>query len=58
MPNSSQYDREEAEIFARLERGEITNKQANEELKELQRDYQIAAREAAEEAYRQELERW
>jgi hypothetical protein len=52
------YDQEEAEIQHRLESGEITNAQANQELRELQRDYLAEAREAARDAYERELSRW
>ena len=51
-------DREEESLYRQLERGEITNEEYSRELRELQRDYREAAREAAENAYRDEAERW
>jgi len=58
MSYESQYEREENEIYAAYERGEITNAQLQKELRELRLDYQSAAREAAQDAYDAELERW
>lgn len=58
MPNYSQYDREEQAIYDAYERGDITAKQMREELRELQRDWQGAAEEAAWDAYNAELDYW
>jgi hypothetical protein len=52
------YEREEEDICRRENEGIITHKEAQTELRELQRDYRGAAEEAAENAYREELERW
>lgn len=53
-----QYEREEEDIQRRYAAGEITNEQMWKELRELQRNYAQAAREAAQEAYERELDRW
>ena len=58
MINESQYDREERDIIRRHSEGLITGKQADEELRELQRDYRDAAHEAAQRAYDREIEGW
>lgn len=58
MSYETQYDHEEAEIYAAHERGEISDAQMRKELNELRRDYQDAARESAQDAYDAELERW
>jgi hypothetical protein len=52
------YEREEEDICRREAGGEISHKQAQDELRELQRDYRGAAEEAAEDAYHRELENW
>lgn len=54
----SQFDKEMEEIDNRLAAGEITNEEHRKEVRELLRAYRDAAEEAAEEAYRHELERW
>jgi hypothetical protein len=51
-------EREEDELERQLADGEITPHQYNEEMRELRRDYQSAAEEAAEHAYRNELTNW
>lgn len=58
MSAQSQFDREEEEIQARYARGEITNAQMWEEVKELQREYRRAAEEAALDAYERERDNW
>jgi len=58
MSIESQIEREEDEIYAALERGDISNKECNDQLRELQRDYAAAAQEAAEMAYEAEMDRW
>lgn len=58
MSAQSQYEREENDIQERYARGEITKAEMWAELKELQRDYREAAREAASEAYEREMEQW
>ena len=58
MSMQSQFDREMDDIDRREEDGQITRAEANAERRELERDYLGAAEEAAEDAYRDELERW
>ena len=58
MSIESQLEREEDAIWEAEARGEITNKEAWRQQRELQRDYQGAAEEAAREAYEAELARW
>jgi len=53
-----QYEREEQYLEDQLAAGEITLKEFNREMRELQRDFRAAAEESAEQAYRDELERW
>ncbi len=52
------YEREEQAAFDDYRAGHITEKELNDQLRELQRDYREAAEEAAEQAYRNELENW
>lgn len=58
MSIESQFEREEDDIQERYARGEITNTEMWAEIRELQRDYAAAAREAAQNAYDDELGRW
>jgi len=58
MSIESQFDREEQAIIEAEERGEVTRAEANEQMRDLQRDYREAAHESAREAYERELERW
>ncbi len=53
-----QFDREEEAIDRAYERGEITAKEHSKKLHELRRDYQQAAREAAQREYDREIDRW
>ena len=53
-----QIEREEQILEYQLANGEITIEQYNKEMIELQRDYRAASEEAAEEAYRNEMDRW
>ncbi len=53
-----QYEREEQDLYDQLERGEISDKEFNEYMRELQRDYQGSAEAAAQEAYENELQNW
>lgn len=55
---ADQFDLEEEDIERRLEEGHITREEADAEHRELRRDYQGAAEEAAENAYRREMENW
>ena len=54
----NQFEREEEAIMKMEDRGELTHAQAIKELRELRRDYEQAGRDAAQEAYDRELERW
>jgi hypothetical protein len=54
----SQFDREEEALDRAYQNGDITLKQYQDEMRELQRDYRGAAQEAAERAYEDELDRW
>jgi len=53
-----QLEREEQALQDQLDRGEITIAEYNREMRELQREYRAAAREAAQDAYDRELDRW
>jgi len=55
---SLQFEREEQFLEDQLANGEITNSEFNEEMRELQRDYTMAAEEAAQGAYNREMENW
>lgn len=52
------FEQEEQAIIEAYERGEITREEHDLELREMQRDYQAAAEEAAEDAYQDELQGW
>lgn len=54
----SQIEREERILEEELEKGSITQREFNEAMRDLQRDYNGAAEEAAQDAYRRELENW
>jgi hypothetical protein len=58
MSRESQFDREMDDIDQAESDGRMTREEAAHERRELQRDYRGAAEEAAENAYREELERW
>lgn len=58
MSYRSQMEREEDAIHDAFDRGQITHAEMQSELRELQRDYQSLAREAAQDAYEDEMERW
>jgi len=53
-----QMEREEEALDRDLAEGRISQKEYNREMRELQRDYAGAAEEAAQDAYRAELDRW
>lgn len=55
---STQYEREEDQLITDLNEGRITRAEFNKEMQELQRAYQGAAEEAAQDAYEREMERW
>jgi hypothetical protein len=52
------YDREEQDIADRHSRGEITNKEYNKEIRDLQREWRWEAEESAQRAYDDEMSRW
>lgn len=58
MSRESQFDREMDDIDQAEADGRMSREEAARERRELQRDYRGAAEEAAENAYREELERW
>lgn len=53
-----QIEREEEDIERRYTEGLLTAKEYQEEVRDLYRAYRAQAEEAAEHAYRDELERW
>jgi predicted nucleic acid-binding Zn-ribbon protein len=53
-----QLEREEEALEDAYNNGEITVKEYNKQVQELQRDYRAAAQEAAQEAYENEMGRW
>lgn len=55
---NTQFDKEEQYLEDEYEAGRLTLKEFNEEMRELRRSCQAAAEEAAEEAYRTEMDRW
>jgi len=54
----SAFDREYEHLEEMLEDGEMTLKEFNKAIAELERDAREEAREAAQEAYDQEIDRW
>ena len=58
MSIETQVEREEQAIEESYERGEISRKEMEHELRELRRDYQAAAEEASRKAYEAEYARW
>ena len=57
-PRMTWFDREKEAIQDSLGRGEITNAEAKEQLKELQREFREEAREAAQDAFDYEMQNW
>ncbi len=53
-----EYEREEEALEECYNNGEITAKEFNKQMQELQRDYRAAAQESAQEAYVNEMGRW
>lgn len=53
-----QFERQEDDLVESLNRGEITVREFNREMAELNRSWRDAAREAAQDAYERELDRW
>lgn len=58
MSLESQFEREEAILDEQLAAGQISPSEHRSAMRELQRDYRAAAREAAEDAYDREINRW
>ena len=58
MSAQSQFEREEDAICQQYNDGLLTQKEYNDALKELYRDYRDAAQEAALDAYERELGNW
>lgn len=55
---SRQMEREEEQLDNDLASGAITQKQYNDEMREMQRAYRAEAEEASMDAYRNEMDRW
>lgn len=53
-----QFELEERHLQEEYENGNLSLREFNHEMLELQRDYQGAAEEAAQDAYDRELDRW
>ncbi len=53
-----QWDRDHQHVDDMLEQGLITPKQAHEDHRAIDRDYQEAAMEASQQAYENELRNW
>lgn len=58
MSMERQYERELEGLENELEEGCISQKEYNQRLRDLDRDYREAARESAREAYNNEYDRW
>ena len=52
------WDREEEQLSRDLEAGNMSVKEYNLAMRDLQRDYRDSARESAQEAYDREMDRW
>ena len=52
------YDREEQDLGEQLESGFISLDEYNKAMRDLQRAYRDEAMQSAEDAYRDELDRW
>lgn len=55
---AAQYEKEEEILFAMHDRGELTDRELNMELRQLQADYEAERESAAREAYEAEWGRW
>lgn len=55
---NTQFEREEDQLVQDLNAGRITRDEFNKQMRELMRDYQASANEAAERAYDEEMARW
>lgn len=58
MNNREQFDFEENELIEQYNDGKISKQQFNNEMRILRRTYQEQSEEAAEQAYRDEKDRW
>ena len=56
--SEKQFELEESQLEQDLNEGLITLKEFNRLMADLQRDYRESAREASQEAYDDEMERW
>lgn len=55
---NTQYEREHDYLVDQVNSGQITQKEFNQQMRDLNRDYQAAAQESAQEAYDREMDRW
>ena len=55
---SKQLEIEEDALHQAYDRGEISLKELQKEIRELYRDYRAAAHEAAQDAYDREMDNW
>ena len=53
----SQYDRLMEDIERQVESGRLTRKEANEEIREIDREFRADAKERAQEAFDREMEK-
>jgi len=58
MSIQRQIERAQDKLEKLLDEGAISQKEFNEEMRDLQREYMAAAEEAAEAAYRDEMGQW
>lgn len=58
MGIESQLEREEASITEEYNRGNISLKEYNEQIRDLHREYRAMAQEAAQDAYDREMDNW
>ena len=58
MSYRTQLDKEEDYLCDQLNRGEITVSEYNRQVRELHREWQAAAEEAAQDAHDREMDRW
>jgi len=54
----NQFDRELQNLEDDLENGNVSSKEFRKEMRELERDYREFARESAQDAYDEEMNRW
>jgi hypothetical protein len=58
MSIDSQMEREEQDLCDRVNSGEISTTEYNQEMRDLQREYRGMAEEAAQDAYDNEMNNW